>query len=445
MTARDQILDLQQRISAAVIGQESVVAQLLIALLANGHLLMEGLPGLAKTRTIKTLAKNLESQFSRIQFTPDLLPSDITGTEIYTGEGAGGTFVFQQGPVFGNLILADEINRAPAKAQAALLEAMEERQVTIAGKTHKLPDLFLVMATQNPIEQEGTYPLPEAQMDRFLLHVFVGYSSDEDERKILRLVRGEDAGTAPTTNDVVPAQAVLDARKEVLAVQISETIEKYMVAIVAATRRPADYKDSKLAQWLKIGASPRGTLALDRAGRAHAWLNGRDTVTPADVQAIAHACLRHRLQLSYEAEAEGITRDAVLDELLKLVACRNAHEHEPAWRPPSGERFRRAPGSVCEPARSRGASASRAGLQLFAAAAGAFAARRPARFAAARTRPELRGNPSLPARRRHPTDRLESHPARAKPKAAFTPKSANAPCCCSSISESRCFSAACGI
>src|SRR5215510_3252428 len=200
MPSRDQILDLKKRIGAAVIGQEGVIEQLLIALLANGHLLMEGLPGLAKTRTIKTLAKNLESQFSRIQFTPDLLPSDITGTEIYTGEGAGGSLVFQQGPVFGNLILADEINRAPAKAQSALLEAMEERQVTVAGKTHKLPDLFLVLATQNPIEQEGTYPLPEAQMDRFLLHVFVGYSTDADEEKILRLVRGEDASPKDQSN-----------------------------------------------------------------------------------------------------------------------------------------------------------------------------------------------------------------------------------------------------
>jgi MoxR-like ATPase len=206
MSARDQIFDLKQRISAAVIGQEAVVDQLLIALLANGHLLMEGLPGLAKTRTIKTLARNLESEFRRIQFTPDLLPSDITGTEIYTGEGAGGTFQFQPGPVFGNLILADEINRAPAKAQAALLEAMEERQVTVAGKTHPLPDLFLVLATQNPIEQEGTYPLPEAQMDRFLLHVFVGYSSDENEAKILRLVRGEDAGHTAPANHKIPAR-----------------------------------------------------------------------------------------------------------------------------------------------------------------------------------------------------------------------------------------------
>src|SRR5262245_56198099 len=334
MTSRDQILDLKQRIAAAVIGQEAVVDQLLIALLANGHLLMEGLPGLAKTRTIKTLAKNLESEFRRIQFTPDLLPSDITGTEIYTGEGAGGTFAFQEGPIFGNLILADEINRAPAKAQAALLEAMEERQVTVAGKTHKLPELFLVLATQNPIEQEGTYPLPEAQMDRFLLHVFVGYSSDEDERKILRLVRGEDAGSSTKAGSKIPAQVVFDARKEVLAVQVSDAVEKYMVALIAATRRPADYgagetdkpdKQTKtgpgnLVKWIKVRASPRGTLALDRGARAHAWLEGRNTATPEDVKAVAHACLRHRLMLSYEAEAEGLTKDAVLDELLKLVA-----------------------------------------------------------------------------------------------------------------------------
>jgi MoxR-like ATPase len=320
MSAHDSILELKKRISASVIGQAEVIDQLLIALLANGHILMEGLPGLAKTRTIKTLAANLESQFSRIQFTPDLLPSDITGTEIYTGEAAGGKFVFQDGPIFGNLILADEINRAPAKAQSALLEAMEERQVTVGGTTHKLPDLFLVLATQNPIEQEGTYPLPEAQMDRFLLHVFVGYSNDEDERKILRLVRGEDAGTKTVEAAKVPSQSVFDARKEVLAVQVSETVEKYIVAIIAATRRPGDFKQSKLAQWLKVGASPRGTLALDRGARAHAWLDGRDTATPDDVKAVAHACLRHRLILSYEAEAEGITKDAVLDEVIKQVA-----------------------------------------------------------------------------------------------------------------------------
>lgn len=320
MNTRNQILDLKNRMAKAIIGQEHVIEQLLIALLANGHILVEGLPGLAKTRTIKTLAANLESEFRRIQFTPDLLPSDITGTEIYVGETAGDKFQFQQGPVFGNLILADEINRAPAKAQAALLEAMEERQVTVAGKTYKLPELFLVLATQNPIEQEGTYPLPEAQTDRFLLHVFIGYSNDDDERKILRLVRGEDAGLKAKEDGKLAEQTVLDARKEVLAVQVAEAVEKYIVALVAATRRPEDFKDASFSKWIKIGASPRGTLALDRGARAHAWLDGRDTATPDDVKAVAHACLRHRLILTYEAEAEGITKDTVLDEILKQVA-----------------------------------------------------------------------------------------------------------------------------
>jgi MoxR-like ATPase len=320
MSTHAGILDLKSRLIASVIGQEDVIDQLLIALLANGHLLMEGLPGLAKTRTIKTLAKNLESEFRRIQFTPDLLPSDITGTEIYVAEAEGDKFQFQPGPVFGNLVLADEINRAPAKAQSALLEAMEERQVTVAGKTHLLPELFLVLATENPIEQEGTYPLPEAQMDRFLLHVYVHYATDEDERRILSLVRGEDAGTAVKKQDKIPAQAVLDARKEVLAVKVSEAVEKYMVAIIAATRRPGDYQDSKLSQWIKVGASPRGTLALDRASRAHAWLDQRDAVTPDDIKAMSKACLRHRIILSYEAEAEGISKDQVLDEVLRQVA-----------------------------------------------------------------------------------------------------------------------------
>ena len=315
MSARDRILDPKRRITAAVIGQEAVVDLLLVALLADGHLLMEGLPGLAKTRTIKSLAKNLESEFRRIQFTPDLLPSDITGTEIYTGEGAGGTFRFQPGPIFGNLILADEINRAPAKAQAALLEAMEERQVTSGGKTNPLPELFLVLATQNPIEQEGTYPLPEAQMDRFLLHVFIGYPTDENEAKILRLIRGEEAGTMPSTEGKIPAQAVLSAPAEVHVVKVSEALEAYYVAIVAATRRPGDYQGD-LKKWIQYGASPRGTLALDRASRARAWLEGRDHVLPEDVHAVIHPCLRHRLILRYEA----ITRDAVVDEIVKLVA-----------------------------------------------------------------------------------------------------------------------------
>jgi len=320
MTTHEQLLDLQQRLTAGIIGQADVIDQILIALLANGHVLLEGLPGLAKTRTIKMLAKNLESQFGRVQFTPDLLPSDITGTEIYIAESDTDKFQFQPGPIFGNLILADEINRAPAKAQSALLEAMEERQVTVAGKTHPLPELFLVMATQNPIEQEGTYPLPEAQMDRFLLHVNVDYATDEDEQKILKLVRGEDAGTGSEKKDKIPAQAVLDARREVLDVEVSDAVERYMVALIAATRRPADYKDSPLAQWIHVGASPRGTLALDRASRAHAWLDGRNAVMPDDVKAVVYCCLRHRLILSYDAEAEGVTRDTVLDEILKQVA-----------------------------------------------------------------------------------------------------------------------------
>ncbi|MCC6491573.1 MAG: AAA family ATPase [Pirellulales bacterium] len=319
MAARDSILELKRRIGEAVVGKEDVVDHLLYALLTNGHVLLEGLPGLAKTRTIKTLAKNLESDFRRIQFTPDLLPSDITGTQLYTGEGAGGKFVFQPGPLFGNLILADEINRAPAKAQAALLEAMEERQVTVGGETHRLPELFLVLATQNPIEQEGTYPLPEAQMDRFLLHVFVTYGTDADEQQILHIIRGEDAGGPASGGDKIPSQAVMDARREVLAVRLSDVVEKYMVALVAATRRPGDF-DKRLADWIKVGASPRGTLALDRTSRARAWMEGRDVATPQDVQAIVHACLRHRLILNYEAEADGVAKDAVLDKLISVVA-----------------------------------------------------------------------------------------------------------------------------
>jgi MoxR-like ATPase len=282
---------------------------------------MEGLPGLAKTRTIKTLAKNLESEFGRIQFTPDLLPADVTGSEIYYDEGGKGSFRFQPGPIFGNLILADEINRAPAKAQAALLEAMEERQVTVAGTTHPLPELFLVMATQNPIEQEGTYPLPEAQTDRFLMKVLLRYGNDSEEAEILRLVRGEES-TAETTQETqkkLPQRAIFDARAEVHQVFVSDAVEKYLVAVIAATRRPGDYSPD-LKAWIQIGASPRGTLASDRCSRAHAWLQGRDHVTPDDVRAIAPDCLRHRLILTYEAAADGIAPDRVVAEILKKVA-----------------------------------------------------------------------------------------------------------------------------
>jgi MoxR-like ATPase len=321
MAARDSILELKKRIGESIVGQQTAIDRLLIALLADGHVLMEGLPGLAKTRTIKTLAKNLESDFRRIQFTPDLLPADVTGSDIYYEEAGKGSFKFQPGPIFGNLILADEINRAPAKAQSALLEAMEERQVTVSGETHKLPPLFLVMATQNPIEQEGTYPLPEAQTDRFLMKVIVDYSTDEEERQILRLVRGEESSSSDKKEAPakIPQQAIFDARAETHKITVSEAIEKYLVSLIAATRRPGDFSP-ELKKWIQIGASPRGTLALDRCSRAYAWLQNRDHVTPDDVRAIAPDCLRHRLILSYEASAEGITPDHVIAEIIKQVA-----------------------------------------------------------------------------------------------------------------------------
>ena len=321
MTPREQVQEIQRRVNQSVIGQERVVERLVIALLANGNVLVEGLPGLAKTRAIKSLSQALESEFSRIQFTPDLLPSDVTGGEIYLSQGAGaGTFQFRQGPVFGNLVLADEINRAPAKVQSALLEAMEERQVTVAGKRYRLPDLFMVLATQNPIEQEGTYPLPEAQMDRFLMHVRIDYPSDGDEAKVLRLVRGEQAQShSEERPSPISQQAIFAARREIDAVTSVEAIEGYIVALVAATRRPTDF-GGKLKDWITIGASPRGSLALDRCSRTHAWLHGRDHVLPTDVQAVVHDCLRHRVSLSYEASAEGIAKDKVIDEIVARVA-----------------------------------------------------------------------------------------------------------------------------
>lgn len=318
-TARDAVKDLQSRMNADIIGQERVVERIVIALLANGNVLLEGLPGLAKTRAIKSLSKNLESEFSRIQFTPDLLPSDVTGGEILRADGQ---FEFRKGPVFGNLVLADEINRAPPKVQSALLEAMEERHVTVAGKSYDLPPLFMVLATQNPIEQEGTYPLPEAQMDRFLMHVRIDYPSDADEVKVMRLVRAESAAAsgkpaeAPT---LIPQQVIFDARAEIDRVTTKDVVETYMVGLIAATRRPAEYGDH-LKNWIAVGASPRGTLALDKCARTYAWLQGRDYVTPEDVQAVAHDCLRHRVSLGYEAGAEGVSADAVLDEVVKQVA-----------------------------------------------------------------------------------------------------------------------------
>ena len=324
MNARDQILDLKARMGQAIIGQEEVIERLVIGLLANGNLLVEGLPGLAKTRAIKALARNLEAEFSRIQFTPDLLPSDVTGTEVYYQADGKGEFRFDPGPIFANVVLADEINRAPAKVQAALLEAMEERQVTVAGTTHTMEPLFMVMATQNPVEQEGTYPLPEAQMDRFLMHVMITYPPIEDEVEVIRLVRGEESAALKQdktgeTPAVVPQNAVFAARREIAAIHVAEAMERYMADLVYATRTPELYSED-LARWIEIGASPRASLALDKCGRTHAWLSGRDYVDPQDVRAIVNDVLRHRLTLSYEAQGEGLTPDRIIDEIVTQVA-----------------------------------------------------------------------------------------------------------------------------
>jgi MoxR-like ATPase len=316
MNTRQAFEDIARAMNTAIIGQEKVVELLLIAFLADGHVLMEGLPGVAKTRSIKTLGKLVESEFRRVQFTPDLLPSDVTGSEIYREQTT--TFDFQPGPIFGNLVLADEINRAPAKVQAALLEAMEERQVTVAGTTHKLPPLFLVLATQNPIEQEGTYPLPEAQMDRFLLYVNVPYPPPENEAAILRLVRGEKTGTAAEQPPRIDQDVIFDARREVGAIHVSESAERYMVDLVIGTRE-SHLLGGDLAKWIRLGASPRGTLALDAASRAHAWLLGQDFVSPENIRAVAPACLGHRIHLSYEAEAAGKTRSEVIETLLQTI------------------------------------------------------------------------------------------------------------------------------
>jgi len=326
MSAREAIVDLRARMAQSIIGQQQVVERLLLTLLCNGNVLVEGLPGLAKTRAVKALAKNLETDFSRIQFTPDLLPSDITGAEMYLGEDAAERFAFQPGPIFANIVLADEVNRAPAKVQAALLEAMEERTISVGRKTHELPPLFMVMATQNPIEQEGTYPLPEAQMDRFLMHVFISYPDDASEKAVIRLVRGETAAAGKRDGDPagdpaapIPQGAVFDARDEIAGVRIPEPMEDYIVALIAATRRPAEL-DGDLAKYIQVGASPRGSLALDKVSRAHAWLQGRDQVTPDDIRAVINDCLRHRIVPSFEAQADGVTSDDIIAMVVKLVA-----------------------------------------------------------------------------------------------------------------------------
>jgi len=321
MTTLDEIRELKARMETSIIGQSEVIDRIIIGLLADGNLLIEGLPGLAKTRAIKSLAKNLAADFSRIQFTPDLLPSDVTGSEVYFSSGGKGEFKFQPGPIFGNIILADEINRAPAKVQAALLEAMEERQVTVSGSTHKMPDLFMVMATQNPIEQEGTYPLPEAQMDRFLMHIMIDYGTEEAEGDIIRLVRSENSPSTGKKKAVkpLPQKVVFDARKQIASIHTAPEIETYIVDLVFATRYPERYSE-KLKSWIEVGASPRGGLALDKCSRTHAWLQGRDYVTPDDVRAVLHNVLRHRLILSYEANADGIGADEIIKEIATQVA-----------------------------------------------------------------------------------------------------------------------------
>lgn len=308
---------LQQWLDTQIIGQTHLVQRLLIALLADGHLLVEGAPGLAKTRAVKALAAGLEGDFHRIQFTPDLLPGDITGTDVYRPED--GSFHFEPGPIFHNLILADEINRAPAKVQSALLEAMAERQVSVGQRSYPLPPLFLVMATQNPIEQEGTYPLPEAQLDRFLMHVVVDYPDAEAERRILHLARNEARSPTVTAPAHVSQTEVFAARQQILGLHVAPAVEEYIIALILATRRPAEL-DRELADWLLFGASPRATIALDRCARAHAWLHGRDYVSPDDVQAVFPDVTRHRLLLSFEAEAAGIDADQAITRLLERVA-----------------------------------------------------------------------------------------------------------------------------
>jgi len=317
-TAHTAFNSLRGYLNSQILGQENLVERLLVALLADGHLLVEGPPGLAKTRAIKALAHGLEGNFQRVQFTPDMLPSDLTGSDIYRPEEGG--FQFQRGPLFHNLILADEINRAPAKVQSALLEAMGERQISVGNATYALPRLFLVMATQNPIEHEGTYPLPEAQLDRFMLHTLVDYPDRATTLRIMELTRREAvaAEELPPPARLLSEHSVFAARDEVLRLTLADSVAEYIAALVDATRRPAPYS-AKLAEWLRWGASPRAAIAIERGARAYAWLHGRDYVSPEDVQAIAPDALRHRLLLDYTAQARGVTAQACVEELLGQV------------------------------------------------------------------------------------------------------------------------------
>ncbi|MBY5946884.1 AAA family ATPase [Photobacterium rosenbergii] len=322
--AQQAINQLIEQTEKSVIGQRHVVEALVIGLLANGHILLEGLPGTAKTRSVKSLANLLNTEFGRIQFTPDLLPSDVTGTEIYQDLDGKPQLHFQPGPIFNSIVLADEVNRAPAKVQAALLEAMAEGTITVGDTTHHLPELFMVLATQNPVEQEGTYPLPEAQMDRFMMKVTVEYPEDDAELDIIRLVRGEELGagesrTEGQTQTYIETDLVLEARRQLPNVAVSDLVERYIVALVMATRKPERYPDSSLSAWIEVGSSPRASIALDKCARAYAWLQGRDHVLPDDVRAMAPMVLGHRFTLSYDALADGISHLRIVEELLDHV------------------------------------------------------------------------------------------------------------------------------
>jgi MoxR-like ATPase len=313
---REKIIGLQNTMNARILGQQDLIDKLLITLLANGNALVEGAPGLAKTKAIKTLASLIKADYNRIQFTPDLLPADITGSEIYVA--STGKFEFRPGPVFANLVLADEINRAPAKVQSALLEAMAERQVSVGGKRYALPKLFMVMATQNPIEHEGTYNLPEAQLDRFLMYIKIDQPDAATEKQILRLVRGETDENIAPAETAVSIDDILAARAEALTTHLSESLEEYLVQLIVATRHLENY-DSAYKGYIAFGASPRATLALDKCAKIHAWLKGKDFVAPEDIHAVIYDILRHRIILSFEAQAEGMTPDVLIGALLKLV------------------------------------------------------------------------------------------------------------------------------
>jgi len=326
MSLYQQITHARDCLRKKIIGQDALVNKLFIALLADGHLIVEGAPGLAKTRAIKELGKLIEADFHRVQFTPDLLPADLTGTEIYRPQD--GSFHFQKGPLFHNLLLADEINRAPAKVQSALLEAMGEQQITVGRETYLLPKLFMVMATQNPIKQEGTYPLPEAQLERFLMHISIDYPHQDAEKAILELNRTEaqeellntsNSSLSENSESLISQQVLFASRHEILNVHMSEEVEEYLLTIILATRDPSPY-DEELANWVNYGVSPRATIALDRCARAHAWLAGKDYVAPSDIQAVVADIFRHRLLLSFEAEANGIDSDYFIAKLLSYIA-----------------------------------------------------------------------------------------------------------------------------